>query len=181
LAGELQEETEAARKEALAAKQQLAEAQEKIRRLEEKLSAANGKYLRVAFFYSASRTPSSCLVTRETELVKAREGFVDISKVHKQVELMNTRHAAGLEELQKAHLAELSKMQKRAETAESHATEHSKNFNALAESHSQELKSKEHEIEEGRTELHKLEDAVKLLCADMLGESILLENSSLLC
>jgi DNA repair exonuclease SbcCD ATPase subunit len=106
---------------------------------------------------------------------------VAISEVHKQVELMNARHAAGLEELQKAHLAELSKMQKRAETAESHAAERSKNFNALAESHSQELKSKEREIEEGRAELHKLEDAVKLLCADMLGESFFLGSSSLFC
>jgi 5-bromo-4-chloroindolyl phosphate hydrolysis protein len=43
MAGELQEETEAARKEALVTRQQLAEAQEKIRRLEEQLSVANGR------------------------------------------------------------------------------------------------------------------------------------------
>jgi predicted nucleic acid-binding Zn-ribbon protein len=43
MAGELQEETEAARKDALAVRQQLAEAQEKIRQLEEQLSAVNGK------------------------------------------------------------------------------------------------------------------------------------------
>ena len=104
-----------------------------------------------------------------------------ISDVHKQVELMNTRHAAGLEELQKVHLAQLSAMQKRAETADSHTVERAKNFNALVESHTQELKTKEHKINEGRAELHKLEDAVKLLCSDMLGESCFLDNSSLLC
>jgi hypothetical protein len=55
---------------------------------------------------------------------------------------MNARHAMGLEVLQKEHLAQMSAMQTQAETAESHATARTKNFNALLESHTQELKGK---------------------------------------
>jgi hypothetical protein len=95
---------------------------------------------------------------------------VAISEVHKQVELMNARHAEGLEVLQKEHLTQISAMQTQAEAAESHAMTCSKNFNVLVESHTQELKSKEREIEGVHAELRKVEDSIKLLCADILGE-----------
>jgi hypothetical protein len=42
---------------------------------------------------------SSCSESREDELAKAREGYVAIAEVHKQIKLMNSWHADGLEVL----------------------------------------------------------------------------------
>jgi hypothetical protein len=85
---------------------------------------------------------------------------------------MNSRHADSLEALQKEHAAEMSKLRLQAEAARRDAETRSKNFNALVETTTKEVKMKEKDTESARAELHSLEDSLKLLCADLLSKCL---------
>jgi hypothetical protein len=89
----------------------------------------------------------SCSESRKAEIAKAHEGFVAIAEVHKQVEVMNARHADGIEALQKEHTAEMSKLWLQAEATREDAMTRSKNFNELVEQTTKQVKSKEKEVE----------------------------------
>jgi hypothetical protein len=92
-----------------------------------------------------------------------------INEVHKQVEVINAHHADGLEVLQKEHATEVLRMRCLVEATDTNAESHSKKFNALVEKTTQEVKSKEREVESTHAELHAMEDSLKLICADLLG------------
>jgi hypothetical protein len=66
----------------------------------------------------------------------------------------------------------MSKLRLEAEATKSDVATRSKNFNALVEQTTKEVKMKEKEVESIRMELHSLEDSLKLLCGDMLGKPL---------
>jgi Skp family chaperone for outer membrane proteins len=81
--------------------------------------------------------------TREDELAKAHKGHVVIGEVQKQIKSMNSRHAAGLEVLEKEHATMVNKLKLQAKEARRNVEHRSKNFNSLVEQTNKEIKAKE--------------------------------------